>query len=313
MRFGVQAIQGNVAWPDYLRLCQEIDRHSNYESLWTVDHLASQGDAAVPLLEGWATLAALATATSRLRLGCLVSAALFRHPAVLAKMATTIDRISGGRLEFGIGAGNDNAPDAAFGITASSLRERMDRFEETVEVIKLLWTSEGPVTHDGRYYRLDGAVFEPKNAQRPHPPILIGGGGEKTTLRIAARYADAINIHGSPDVARRKIEVLRRHCEDVGRDPSRIRITAQAMLRITPDEGLQQRTIEAIARYFGVDVEEAGQRVLVGSLDAVRERVAAYAEAGVHEMYVLETRLDLDTLMSFSREVVPLFGDDGGK
>jgi len=294
-----------------LSLCQELDRDSQFDFLWTVDHMLTGQGTAVnsgnPILEGWTALAALAQVTSRVRLGCLVTSVTYRHPALLAQMATSVDQISGGRLELGIGAAWNQFEHRAYGIPFPSLRERMDRLEEILHLIKLLWTAEGPVTFKGRYYQLEEAPFAPQNRQQPHPPILVGGGGEKRTLRIAAQYADAINVHGSPETVQRKMEVLRRHCEEVGRDPSQIRITVQALLRLTDNEGTRQRTIKSMAAYWGVDEEEARRGVLVGSIDEIRERVAAFAAAGVQELHLLETRFSRESLLRFSQEVIPAF------
>lgn len=308
MRFGVQAMQAHIGWSEYLALGQELDRNSRFDFLWTVDHFMTVTDKSDnPHFEGWTALAALAQATRRVRLGCLVTGITYRHPAVLAKMATTVDHISGGRLELGVGAAWNQPEHRAYGFPFPPLKERMDRMEEALHLIKLLWTAEGPVTFRGRHYQLEEAPFSPQNRQRPHPPILVGGGGEKRTLRIAAQYADAVNFHGLPETVRHKLEVLRRHCQDLGRDPSQIRITVQALLRLTESEGARQRTVQSIATYWGVDAEEAGRRALVGSIGEIKERVAAYAAAGVQEIYVLETRLNPEALLRFSEEVIPPF------
>jgi len=309
LRFGVQATQANIPWPEYLALWQELDQDSNFDYLWTVDHfttgLGTAANSGNPHLEGWTALAALAQATRRVRIGCLVSGVPYRHPAVLAKMATTADHISGGRLEFGIGAAWQRFEHVAYGIPFPPIKERMDRLEEALHLIKLLWAASGPVTFKGRYYQLEEAPFSPQNLQRPHPPIVVGGGGEKRTLRIAAKYADAINVMGSPETVRRKIEVLRRHCQEVGRDPSQIRITVQALLWLTEDEALRQRIIYGMAAYQGIDQEEARRSALVGGIGEMKENVAAFAAAGVQEIYVLQSRPHRESLLRFSREVIP--------
>lgn len=310
MRFGLEANQGNVSWPDYLAFWQEMDRDSGFDFLWTVDHFVTGWGTAAnsgnPMLEGWTALAALAQATSRVRVGCLVSGVTYRHPALLAKMATTVDHISGGRLEFAIGAAWHPFEHRAYGIPFPSLKERMDRLEEAVHLIKLLWTAEGPVTFKGRYYQLEEAPFSPPNRQRPHPPILVGGSGERRTLRIAAQYADASNVEGSPETVRHKIEVLRRHCQKVGRDPSQIRITVDALL-LMDDTSARQRTIEAMAAYRGVDEEEARRGMLVGSVHEIKEQLAAYAALGVQEIHLWQPRLQRESLLRFSEEVIPAF------
>ncbi|MGQ9573487.1 MAG: TIGR03560 family F420-dependent LLM class oxidoreductase [Chloroflexota bacterium] len=226
-RFGVQLPQIHIAWPEYLALWQELDE-SPVESAWTMDHLVPGRTEAEahggPCLEGWIALAALAQATRHLRLGCLVTGVTYRHPAVLAKMATTVDIISNGRLEFGIGAAWHEYEHQAYGIPFYTMKERQDRLEEAIQLIKALWTG-APATFRGKYYQLDGAPFLPPNVQKPHPPIMVGGSGPKRTLRTAARYADAVNLWGSPDMVRESLEVLKGHCRDVGRDSAQIRVT----------------------------------------------------------------------------------------
>jgi F420-dependent oxidoreductase-like protein len=200
-----------------------------FDAGWTFDHFYPilQADRTGPCFEGWTMLAAIAGTTRRLRLGVMVSGNPYRHPAVLANMAASLDVISGGRLELGIGAGWNEEESAAYGIDLPPLRERFDRLEEACAVIDLLLTRE-VASFAGAYYRLADARCEPKPIQQPRPPLVIGGGGEKRTLRIAARFADQWNAPGAtPEVLAHKIEVLHGHCADVGRDPSTIEISVQ--------------------------------------------------------------------------------------
>jgi len=185
-----------------------------------------------------ASLTALAQATQRLRLGTLVTGIHYRHPAVLANMAAALDVISNGRLELGIGAGWNEEESGAYGIELGSIKERFDRFEEACEVLVSL-LSEETTDFDGKYYHLKGARNEPKGPQRPHPPICIGGGGEKRTLRITARYAQHWNFAGGPpDLFARKRDVLAAHCADIGRDPKEI--VRSAHLRLDEDRNYGQ-------------------------------------------------------------------------
>jgi F420-dependent oxidoreductase-like protein len=200
-----------------------------YSAGWNFDHFYPilQADRTGPCFEGWTMLAALATITRRIRLGVMVTGNPYRHPAVLANMAASLDVISGGRLELGIGAGWNEEESTAYGIDLPPLRERFDRFEEACTVLDLLLTQEMS-SFSGHYYRLVDARCEPKPLQKPRPPLVIGGGGEKRTLRIAARFADQWNAPGaSPEMLAHKIEVLHAHCDDVGRDPSEIEISVQ--------------------------------------------------------------------------------------
>jgi F420-dependent oxidoreductase-like protein len=175
------------------------------------------------VFEAWTTLAAMAEVVKRIRIGINVTGNLYRHPSVLAKTVATVDQFSGGRVEFGIGASWAEFEFTSLGIPFPPARERMDRLAEACEVLKLLWTSE-VADFDGNHYQLRGAISRPKPVQQPHPPIWIGGSGEKRLLRIAAQHADVWNIVGAPpDEALRLSKVLDAHCEEVGRDPARIR------------------------------------------------------------------------------------------
>ncbi len=197
-----------------------------FESGWTFDHFYPIfSDSTGPCMEGWATLTALAQATRRLRLGTLVTGIHYRHPAVLANMAATIDIISGGRLEIGVGAGWNEEESGAYGIELGSLQERSDRFEEACEILVGLLTQE-TTTFVGKHYELVDARCNPKAVQTPHPPICIGGSGEKRTLRTAARFAQHWNfVGGTIEEFTHKVEVLHQHCADVGRDPAEITIS----------------------------------------------------------------------------------------
>jgi F420-dependent oxidoreductase-like protein len=227
MRFAFKTSPQNTNWPDMLALWREADQIEVFESGWTFDHFYPIfSDPTGPCMEGWITLTALAQATSRLRLGTLVTGIHDRHPAVLANMAATLDVVSGGRVELGIGAGWNEEESGAYGIELGSARERSDRFEEACEVIIGLLSQE-TTTFTGRYYQLTEARCEPKGLQRPHPPICVGGSGEKRTLRTAARFAQHWNfLGGTPEEFARKRDVLHAHCADLGRDPKEIMLSS---------------------------------------------------------------------------------------
>ena len=211
-----------------LDVWREADGIDVFESAWNFDHFEPIfSDRSGPCLEGWSMLAAMAQATSRLRLGCQVTGMPYRHPAVLANIAATVDVISGGRLVIGLGAGWNEDESAALGIRLPPLRERFDQFEEGVQVIVEL-LSEDRANFTGTHFTLTDAWCEPKPVQRPHPPIAIGGNGERRTLRIVARFAQHWNSTLA-DVAawQHKVAVLEQHCADVGRDPTRDRALRQ--------------------------------------------------------------------------------------
>ena len=209
---------------------------AGFDHLWIFDHFNPIGGAPLDgvIWEGWTLLAAMAEATSRVRIGNMVTGNTYRHPGVLAKIATTVDHLSAGRLEFGIGAGWAEVEHTMLGLDFPGVGERLRRLDEACTVIKKLWTEER-ADFDGRYYDLTGALANPKPVQRPHPPIWIGGGGEQRTLRIVATHADVWNFAGGPvETAIHKVEVLERHCADVGRDPAEIRLSVQ--LRFNGDD-----------------------------------------------------------------------------
>ena len=221
MRFAFKTSPQHTTWADMLAVWKAADDIDIFESGWTFDHFYPiVGDTDGPCLEGWLTLTALAQATRRIRIGNMVTGIHYRHPAVLANMASTLDIISGGRLELGIGAGWNEQESGAYGIELGTPRERSDRFEEACEVLVGLLRDE-TTDFDGKFYQLSGARNEPKGPQRPHPPIVIGGSGEKRTLRTVARFAQHWNFGGSssPDEFPHKRDVLYAHCEAVGRDP----------------------------------------------------------------------------------------------
>ena len=231
MRFAFKTSPQDTTWADMLAVWREADQIEIFESGWTFDHFYPIfSDPTGPCLEGWVTLTALAQATTRLRLGNLVTGIHYRHPAVLANMAATLDVISNGRLELGIGAGWNEEESGDYGMRLGGPRERSDRFEEACEVLVGLLSQE-TTTFAGTYYQLSNARCEPKGTQRPHPPICIGGSGEKRTLRTAAKFAQHWNfVGGTPEEFAHKRDVLHAHCADIGRDPSEITLSSHVRL-----------------------------------------------------------------------------------
>jgi F420-dependent oxidoreductase-like protein len=231
LRFAFKTSPQDTTYADLLAVWQAADDIELFESGWLFDHFYPIfSDPTGPCMEGWTTLAALAQATERLRLGTLVTGVHYRHPAVLANMAAAVDIISNGRLEVGVGAGWNEEESGAYGIELGSIKDRSDRFEEACEVLVSLLSNE-TTTFDGKHYQLADARNEPKGPQRPHPPLCIGGSGEKRTLRTAARFAQHWNfVGGPPEEFARKREVLHQHCADVGRDPSEILLSSHVWL-----------------------------------------------------------------------------------
>ena len=228
LRFGIKTAQQNTSYEDILRVWLEADSIPSIEHAWAFDHFIPLGpDPTGSQLEGWTLLGALAARTERVRVGLMVTGNTYRHPAVLAKIGATVDVISHGRLDFGIGAGWNELESNMYGIPLYAPGERIRRLDEACEVIKRLWT-ETVANFDGRYYQLKDARCEPKPVQKPYPPFVIGGSGEQLTLRVVAKHANIWNfVGGSVDTFRHKIEVLEGHCADVGRDPSTIERSIQ--------------------------------------------------------------------------------------
>ncbi|HLN04869.1 MAG TPA: LLM class F420-dependent oxidoreductase [Acidimicrobiales bacterium] len=227
MRFAFKTAPQHTTWEAMLDVWRAADDIELFESGWTFDHFYPiYSDSTGPCLEGWVTLTALAQATRRLRLGTLVTGAHYRHPAVLANMAASLDVVSGGRLEVGIGAGWNEEESGAYGIPLGTPKDRSDRFEEACEVVVGL-LSEESTSFKGRFYELTNARCNPKPIQQPHPPICIGGSGEKRTLRTAARFAQHWNfVGGTVEEFTRKRDVIRQHCADLGRNPSEILLSS---------------------------------------------------------------------------------------
>ncbi len=228
LNFGIKTSQQWTTYDDILRVWLEAETVPSIEHAWAFDHFIPLGpDPTGPQLEGWTLLGALAARTERLRIGLMVTGNIYRHPAILAKIGATVDHISHGRLDFGIGAGWNELECNMYGIPLYTPGERIRRLDEACEVIKRLWT-ETVANFDGRYYHLKDARCEPKPVQKPYPPFVIGGSGEQLTLRVVAKYANIWNYLGrSLDEFRHKNQVLDQHCAAIGRDPSTIERSIQ--------------------------------------------------------------------------------------
>jgi F420-dependent oxidoreductase-like protein len=280
MQFGVQVSNYLATWDDILSTIKEIEA-GPWHSLWFSDHflvpVPGSGLEIREALEGWSLITATAALTNRLRLGILVTGNTYRNPALLAKMSATVDHISNGRFILGIGAAWFKQEHEAFGWTFPSIKERCDRLEESVELIKKLFTEEGPIDYNGQYYKLKKAYFSPKCVQEPHLPIMVGGNGEKRTLRTLAKFGDISNIDfnlpGSPEIFKHKMEVIERHCDDFGRDPSKIKKTMLIPFRLENDENKAKESRK-----------RRGEWVLFGTKSFIIDRIQQYEDAGVEEI-----------------------------
>jgi F420-dependent oxidoreductase-like protein len=296
VRVGIHSGQQNATLAQYYELWDKADELGlDWASVF--DHfLPIFSDPTGPCFDGLTLLSALAARTSNVRCGNLVVSATYRHPAVLAKIGATIDHVSDGRLELGIGAGWFELEHEQYGIPFWTVRERLERLRETVQILKSLWT-EQETTFDGKHFQLKGAYCEPKPVQKPHPPIWIGGSGEKVLLRIVAEFADGWNVLGMPvDDYAHKVSVLEQHCKDVGRDPAAIRRSFgfQAVLDETEDKARQR----------------AGDGVMptavIGTPEQLVERFAPYVKLGVRDFLLLaRPPVDPVTMELFARDVAP--------
>lgn len=255
---------------------------SGFETLWLADHLTPAIPASADVFETWISLAALARDTERVRLGPMVSGNGYRNPAHLAKMASTVDVLSGGRLAFGIGAGWHEPDYIGYGYELVDAPERLRKLREAVQIIRALWT-EPEATFHGKYYSVNGAVNQPKGIQKPIP-MLIAGAGEKVTLKLVAQYGDGCNVIESPEGLVHKYSVLRQHCEDVGRDYDAILKTTCSFCVITETDAEARAFIPPWAP--AVFPGELASYGLLGTVETIRERIAAYEAAGVQEIAI---------------------------
>jgi F420-dependent oxidoreductase-like protein len=264
-------------WDEILELTRHCEA-TGWDGVYFADHFMPNAPDTTPMdgdtLECWSVIAALAAAVPRLRLAPLVTSVTYRHPAVLANIAAAVDNISQGRLLLGIGAGWQENEHAAYGLEIGSVKERLDRFEEATQILISL-LREKRTTFNGQYFQIDDAPNQPVPVQKPIP-VLIGGAGEKRTMRIAARYADEWNSWTTPDVLTHKVGVLRKHCHDVGRDQSQIRVSTQALMFLSTDEAWLEEKRKS----------DAGRAAVIGNAAEVTETMGRYAEAGADEFIV---------------------------
>jgi F420-dependent oxidoreductase-like protein len=268
---------------------------AGYDGVFRSDHLLTIGGSPQPALEAWTTLAALARDTSRVRLGTLVTPMTFRHPAVLAREVATVDELSGGRLELGVGAGWFEPEHVSLGIPFPTLRERMDRLAESVEVMTLLWRGE-PVDHRGEHLQLQGAHALPRPVQDPLP-IIVGGGGRDRTIAVAVRFAAEYNTTScDPKLAARVFSAVREGCESSGRDPATLRLSWMGSVVVAADEARLRRRTEHMKSWSGS---------VVATYDQAAELFAEYAQAGAQRIYARIWNLDdLDQISEIATEVM---------
>jgi len=275
LRLGIKLAPQATSVED-LRAVWRIADQSGFDHLWGFDHFAAIGGPAErPIYEGWTMLAAMAEATKRVRIGLLVTGATYRHPGVLAKIATTVDHLSTGRLEFGIGSGWAENEHTMLGIPFHTVAGRIRRLEETIEVCKRLWTEERS-SYEGTYFRLEEAIHEPKPIQKPYPPIWVGGSGEQLTLRVAAKYADVWNPSGGggdPEEAARLSAVLDERGREGGRDPNAIRRSVQHRFDASDPAAFVEKSRQFIERGFTEIIAQVSGDAPPRQADLLAEKV----------------------------------------
>jgi F420-dependent oxidoreductase-like protein len=310
MRFGIFTSTGGQTWSGILEFWKHLEA-TGWDIACVTDHfLPNTKEREGAMLESWSTLSALSALVPRMRVGTIVLGNTYRHPAVVAKMAAQVDIISGGRLLLGLGAGWQQNEHEAYGIPFYTLGERLARLDEACQVMTSLWT-ERRSNFKGRYYQLSDAPLDPKPMQAPRPELMIGGGGERVTLRIAAKHADHSNIWGGPQVLAKKRVILDEHCAAVGRDPKTITRSANMALLITDKKEEVDRLAETIATRMGRHAADARDTCLAGTPDQIRDQLHQLRAAGVDVLFVPsmfrplpELRRDLDR---FITEIAPAF------
>ncbi|MDG2303555.1 MAG: TIGR03560 family F420-dependent LLM class oxidoreductase [Candidatus Binatia bacterium] len=306
IRFGVSLAQVRSSWDDVVEFAQNAER-LGFDSLWAIDHFVGIPDASVPIFEGWTAMAALASATERIRLGHQVLCVGFRHPPLLAKMAATLDHASHGRFTLGLGAGWNEEEFKSYGLSFPSIGTRLHQLEEALDVIKKLWTEE-PVSFFGEQFHVEDAYCRPRPVQDPHPPILVGGSGEKVLLKIVAEHADIWNNMGwAHSLLTRKIGVLHKHCETLKRDPGEIEISQQLLAAIGETETEARVATERVCAELPF-LSGGDDLIIAGRPAQCIERIQKTIDMGATTLMLSFGRTpSLEALELFAAEVMPAF------
>jgi F420-dependent oxidoreductase-like protein len=307
MRFAIFSSMGNTTWGDVEALWRHAEQ-TGWDAACVTDHfMPNTPDRVGDMLESWTTLTALAALTTRMRVGTIVSGNTYRHPAVLAKMAANVDIISGGRLICGMGAGWQENEHQAYGLPFYTVGERLQRLDEACQVLNMLWTQERS-TFKGKYYQLDDAPLMPKPVQKPRPELMIGGGGERVTLRIVARWADHWNVWGGPDILAQKGKILDGYCAAIGRDPKTILRSAVMVPVLSEDRAQIDRIQQIFMQRMSRDEDSAKDTMLAGSVAQIQDKLGRLREAGVGLLFIPTMFLGKDQrspLDGFIEKVAP--------
>lgn len=306
--------QEGVTWDQWVALAWACEEHG-FQGLFRSDHYLSFTHATERgALDAWATITALAAVTERIRLGTMVSPVTFRHPAELAKSVVTADHVSRGRVELGMGAGWFEREHLAFGFRFPPTRERMDILVEQVEIVHRLWGADGDeVAFEGKHYRLDACPTLPKPYQRPHPPLIIGGGAGPRSAALAARWADEYDVvYVDPAGAKDRMDHVSAACEAIGRDPTTVRRSLLAKTIVGANEQQVRRRASELMAWQKEEgdvvayLEDLRAKHLVGTVDEVMSRLAEYAAAGIQRVLVHQlVHADLEAVEQIGRDLVP--------
>jgi len=280
--------------------------NSGFDSFWVMDHfhqIQFVGKPEDPMLEGWTVLSMLAGITTKIKLGTLVTGIIYRYPSVLAKIASTLDVLSKGRLFMGLGAAWNEQESLAYGINFPSNQERLLRLEETIQIIRKMWTEEPCASFNGKYFQIINAYCNPKPIQKPSPPILVGGSGERKTLKIVAKYADACNLFGSTESIKKKLDILKEHCKSVGRDFDSILKTKLGTIVLDDNrEAAKDRVKET---FRGVPEEQIKEFVIYGTPEDILKQIEALQQVGIQYLIVnLEPSRELEALDTFANKII---------
>jgi len=305
IRFGIQIGQQLIEWQNLLALWRKADAWG-FDSLWNFDHFYPIFvDPEGPCLEGWTTLAALAQATTRARVGTMVNGNTYRNPCLTAKMAATVDHVSGGRLNLGIGAGWFELEHHTMGFDFKDVPKRLAALDEACRIIKSMFTQPRTTLH-GRHYTVTDAFGLPKPVQQPHPPILIGGTGEKVLLKLVARHADMYNASASAERMGELIELIRRHGDTVKRDTSKIENTLMIPLAYKANADRQQFMCNLLAGMRGTSPEEARKGIMIGDRQECFDTIERYRKVGVtHFIFMMFQPIHEEEIQAFAEDVMP--------
>lgn len=296
--------------------------NKGFDSFWVMDHfhqISVVGKPEEPMLEGWTTISVLAGITTRIKLGTLVTGVIYRYPSILAKIAATLDVLSKGRLFLGIGASWNEEESLAYGIGEStnnsgsnnetspisfpSNKERLLRLEEALQIIRKMWTEEPSASFKGKYYQIHNAYCNPKPIQKPTPPILVGGSGEKRTLKIVAKYADACNLFGSAETVRKKLDILKTHCRNVNRDYDSILKTKLGVVVIDNDGLMAKKKVQQA--FIGMPEAQLREFAIYGTPDDVLKQIKEFEDVGIQYLIVdLEPQREIEAVEVFADEII---------